>query len=258
MRPTTAFVRIVVLIGLVLQALSAPKCATAGTPGLRVEPDKLHVSESFRGALVTISAEIPKGAGAVVAIEGPTHDDHLLRQGRRGGLWMSVGEIVVRGAPSVYLVESTPDLPSHSDIGAQWGYEALQKRIEFTGAIPKEGVGVLFEQFVKLKESEGLYGVFPQSLKPVRTSDDHAKVEGQLMLPSNIAPGNYRIVLSVLNNGKLLEQESVEFPIDMTGLPGFLAALAYRHAILYGLAAVVIAIVTGFVMGLLFTGKGAH
>jgi hypothetical protein len=258
MRTTKVFVWTVMLIGFFLQALSTPNCVIAAGTALHVEPNKLHVSESFRGALVTISADIPRGAGAVVEIEGPTHDDRLLRQGRRGGLWMSVGEVTVRGAPSVYLVESTPDLPSHVDTGAQWGYGAMQKRMEFTGAIPKDGVGVLFEQFVKLKESEGLYGVFPQSLKPVRTSKDYTTVEGELMLPSNIAPGNYRIVLSVLNSGKLVEQKSVDFPIDMTGLPGFLSFLAYHHAALYGLAAVLIAIVTGFVMGFLFTGKGAH
>ncbi|HMK34788.1 MAG TPA: TIGR02186 family protein [Desulfomonilaceae bacterium] len=258
MRAGTVYVWTVMLFGLFLQAVSTPNYVIAAGTALRVEPNKLHVSESFRGALVTISADIPKGAGAIVEIEGATHDDRLLRQGRRGGLWMSVGEVTVQGAPSVYLVETTPDLASHPDTGAQWGYEALQKRMAFSGAIPEDGVGVLFEQFVRLKESEGLYGLFPRSLKPTRASENHTTVEGEFVLPSNIAPGNYRVVLSVLNSGKLLERQSAEFSIDMTGLPGFLASLAYHHAALYGLAAVVIAIVTGFVMGILFTSKGSH
>jgi uncharacterized membrane-anchored protein len=83
-------------------------------------------------------------------------------------------------------------------------------------------------------------------------------VEGQLTLPSNIPPGNYRIILSVLNSGKLVEQKFFELPVKMSGLPGFLASLANEHAALYGLIAVVIAIVTGFAMGFLFKSKGAH
>jgi len=247
-----------VVIGLALQAFGAPSCVSAGTSILEVVPKGVHITESFRGASVTISAVIPKGASTVVEIKGPVHDDHLLRQGRKAGLWMSVGEVTVHGAPSVYLIMSSPDLPSNSNSGAQWGYDALQKGMQFAGAIPKEGAGALFQQFVKLKESEGLYGVFPKSLNVVGSADDRSTVEGQLRLPSNIAPGKYNIVLSVLNSGKLLERTSFELPIDMTGLPGILASMAYQHAFLYGLIAVIIAIVTGFVMGFLFKGKAAH
>lgn len=241
-----------------LQALCTQSHATVDALDLRVSPNAVHIRESFRGAPVTISAEIPRGASAVLELRGFAHEDHLLRQGRRGGLWMSVGEVTVHGAPSVYYLLSTPDMPSHSDIGSQWGYNALQKQVEFKGAIPREGSGKLFEQFVKLKESEGLYGIFPTSLKLTDTSKDKSTVEGQLPLPSNIGPGNYRIVLSVLNSGKLLEQKSFELPIEMRGLPGLLGSLANEHAAFYGLIAVVIAIVTGFVMGFLFKSKSAH
>lgn len=258
MRAKTGYLWMVVVIGLAVQAIGAPSYLRAGTSILEVVPKGVHITESFRGALVTVSADIPKGASTVLEIKGPVHDDHLLRQGRKGGLWMSVGEVTVHGAPSVYLVMSSPDLPSNSSTGPQWGYGVLQKGMQFAGAIPKEGAGELFQQFVKLKESEGLYGVFPKSLKVVGSSDDRSTVEGQLVLPSNIAPGKYNILLSVLNSGKLLERTSFELPIDMTGLPGILASLAYRHAVLYGLIAVIIAIVTGFVMGFLFKGKAAH
>jgi hypothetical protein len=233
----------------------------ASPSDFHVTPSNLYIRESFQGAPVTISAVIPKTSSAVsaiVEIKGTEHDDHLLRQGRRGGLWMSVGEVTVHGAPSVYLVMSTPDLPSHSDIGDGWGYGTLQKRVEFTGVLPKDGSGTLFEQFVKLKESEGLYGILPKSLNLVGVPGDSTKVEGRLMLPSNVAPGNYRVVLSVLNSGQLTEQRTTDLHVEMQGMPGFLAKLAYQHAVIYGLAAVVIAIITGFVMGLLFTSKGAH
>lgn len=258
MRARSAFPALVVLIGLMLLAMVASSQAMPGSPSLRVHPNELHIRENFQGAPLIISADIPKGASAVAEIKGATHGDRLLRQGRRAGLWMSVGEVRVEGAPSVYLLLSTSDLASHTDRETRWGYEALQKQIKFLGSIPDKGAGALFEQFVKLKESEGMYGLFPGSLKPVRTSNDRETIEGQLMLPSNIAPGNYSISLSVLNSGKLLEQRSAELTIEMRGLPAFLASLAYQHAILYGLVAVVIAIVTGFVMGFVFKGKGAH
>jgi hypothetical protein len=248
-------------IALAMLAVCAPVPAMAASSDFHVTPSNLYIRESFQGAPVTISADIPKKSGtvsAIVEIRGTEHDDHLLRQGRRGGLWMSVGEVTIHGAPSAYLVMSTPDLPSHSDIGDGWGYGALQKHVEFTGVLPKDGADTLFDQFVKLKESEGLYGIFPKSLNLGDAPGDSSKVEGRLMLPSNIAPGNYHIVLSVLNSGKLMEQRATDLHVEMQGIPGFLTKLAYQHSVLYGLAAVVIAIITGFVMGILFTSKGAH
>ena len=126
------------------------------------------------------------------------------------------------------------------------------------GAVPKGGADLLFQQLVKLKESQNLYGIFPNTLKVVGSSGDHATVEGRLKLPSNIAPGNYQITLSVSNSGKLLESQTVEMPIEMKGLPAFLTTLARKNAVLYGVFAVVIALLTGLIMGIVFKGKSAH
>ncbi len=258
MKKKVAVSIIALVLGLTLQCFVTPYNALAETSALRVKPNGLDIREYFRGAELTISADIPKEASATVEMKGASHDDHLLRKGRRGGLWMSVGEVTVHGAPSVYLVMSTPQAASQSDEGAGRAYNELQKHVEFQGALPKEGAGVLFQQLVKLKESEGLYGVFPKALKVVGSSGDHTTIEGQLRLPSNIAPGNYQITLSVLNSGKLLESQSVEMPIEMKGLPAFLSNLARKNAVLYGILAVVIALVTGLVMGIVFKGKSAH
>ena len=171
---------------------------------------------------------------------------------------MSVGEITVKAAPSLYLVLSTPDVPSHRDGATQWGYDALKQRIRFEGSLPKAGAGVLFDQFIKLKESQGVYGVFPNSLKLTSTSGDQATYEGQFWLPGNIAPGTYHVVLSVINGGKVVQQQSTELNVEMSGLPRFLTSLAWNHAAIYGLMAVLVALAAGFIMGFIFRSKAAH
>lgn len=207
---------------------------------------------------MTVSSQIPTGAGAILELKGPAEEDHLLRQGRRGGLWMSVGEVIVHGAPSTYLVLTTPDVPSPKEGETLWGYKALEGQIKWEGSLPRRGVGALWDEFVKLKEREGLYGVFPGTLKLIRTLDDRSTVEGQFKLPANISPGRYSIALSILNSGKVVGQRSFELKVEMQGLAGGLTSLARRHGLLYGLAAVLLALVTGLIMGFLFKGQGAH
>jgi hypothetical protein len=254
-----AIVQIIGLTVALLGALCYPPLVMGASTGFHLTPNALHVTESFRGAPITISGEIPRGTQAVVEITGPAHDVHLLRKGRRGGLWMSVGEVEVSGAPSVYLVASTgPNLPTGSGSAGEWGYVALAKRVTFSGRVPPAEKPALFSEFAKLKESQGLYGVFPGALHTTPAAEGRSRLEGQLMLPGNLAPGKYEVTLSVFYKGELLNQQSLPLRVDMRGVTAFLAVLANRHGVLYGVLAVVIAVVAGFIMGFLFKGKGAH
>ena len=254
-----AIVRIIGLTVALLGALCYPPLVMGSSTGFHLMPNALHVTESFRGAPITISGEIPEGTQAVVEITGPAHDVHLLRKGRRGGLWMSVGEVEVSGAPSVYLVASTAStLATGSEGTGESGYAALAKRVTFSGGVPPAEKPALFNQFAKLKESQGLYGVFPGALHVTPAAEGRARLEGQLVLPSNVAPGKYEATLSVFYKGELLNKQSLPLRVDMRGVTAFLAVLATKHGVLYGVLAVVIALVAGFIMGFLFKGKGAH
>lgn len=245
-------------IYLIIVACSLPADGAVAPQNFQVLPNQLAIGESFQGAEIKVSAEIPQGFSAVVEFKGDTHQDRLLRKGRRGGLWMNVGEVTVDNSPTTYLLMSTdPELVSDSP-KSQWGYGALQKQVKLSGAMPKGGKDKLFREFIKLKESEQLYGIFPGELKLIPISGDRARVEGQFSLPDKIPPANYKIHFFVLNNGKVVEEKTTEFPVEMQGIPAVLTSLAYDHSTLYGLIAVILAIIAGFAMGIIFKGKGAH
>ena len=148
--------------------------------------------------------------------------------------------------------------PRLSESSSSIGYGALAKTVEFSGGAAHHGKTFLFQQLVNLKKNEGLYGLFPGSLKTKPLPGGMQEVQGQVAIPGNIAPGNYSIVLSVFKNGTLLEKRTTTLSVQMAGLTAILVRLAHHRATLYGLLAVVIALATGFLMGLVFKGKGAH
>lgn len=241
--------------------IAIPSIAACAVEKLKVAPSSLAISEFFQGSQITVSADIPKGGDAVIEFKGPALKDQLMRKGRRGGLWMNVGEIDVEGAPSLYLFMSTDPkvLLASNNPDAAWGYAALQKQVKFSGSAPGIKSSEIFPQFLKLKENGGLYGVFPGTIKVLpEATADRSTIQGTIQLPGKISPGNYQICLHVLNKGSLAEKQCVDFPVAMEGLPAILASLAHSHATAYGLLAVFIAIVTGFATGFVFKGKGAH
>jgi hypothetical protein len=113
-------------------------------------------------------------------------------------------------------------------------------------------------EFLKLKESEGLYGNLPGTLKVRNSPEGQAVFQGVFRLPAKVPPAHYQVRLSVVKDGHIVEQKSGTMEVRLAGFPALLTALAYEHGALYGIMAVAIAIATGFLMGFLFKGKAGH
>ena len=238
----------------VLLIASLPAVAT----DLLVSPRRVNIGTFFDGAQVSLEAEIPPGSQAVVEVMGDMGNLDLRRKGRRGGLWMSVGEIRIQNAPNLYLLmSSSPKLPVLNGAATPWGFDALQSKLTFSGALDPHEKDRFFHELIELKESEGLFGIIPGGLK-IKPAAGGERVSGSFQLPAKVAPGTYQVRLSVIQDGKLSEQTTETIKVDMVGFPAAMASLAFNHSALYGLIAVLLAIAVGFIMGFMFKDKGGH
>jgi hypothetical protein len=248
-----------VLLLWLCMGLAAPVLAGSEPLELQVWPDFVEIGAFFNGHEIKITGTIPLGAQAVVEITGPTAAEHLMRKGRRSGLWMNVGELEVQGAPSLYLAASTsPPLLKDPPAGAVWGYPALKQQIRFAGQVKPEERDMFLDQFFQLKESEEIYGLSPGGIKVEEGPQNLQALTGTIPLPTKVKPGTYRVCLTVVQGSQVIGQKCRDLKVVMVGFPAMLASLAYEHGATYGILAVVIAIVTGFAMGYLFKGGGGH
>jgi hypothetical protein len=232
--------------------------ARAAAPVLTLSPAAVKIGAFFNGEKVSVLGAIPAGTEAVLEVVGSSAEETLMRKGRRGGLWMNVGKVVVRDAPSLYLVLSTAKpLLTTPPPEANWGYAALEKRLSFSGIEASERQKFL-KQFLQLKEEEHFYASLPGALKVEPASGGKIPVKGSFLVPTITKPGTYKVTLSVIQAGKVVSSTSTELKVEMVGFPAVLASMAYSHGATYGVLAVVIAIVTGFAMGFIFKGGGGH
>ncbi len=239
--------------------LASPALAAASLD-LRISPEVVEIGAFFHGGQVTVRGKIPPGAQAVMEVVGQTAVEHLMRRGRRGGLWMNVGEVDVQGAPSLYLAMSTDPrlLQAPPAEGATWGYPALKKGVSLGGRVEPGEQELFLEQFFKLKESEEIYAAFPGAVKVSGAAGDLKAVTGTFPLPTMVKPGTYQVCLTVIQDGQVIGKQFTDLKVAMVGFPAMLSSLAYQHGATYGILAVVIAIVVGFAMGYLFKGGGGH
>ena len=220
---------------------------------LTVRPDVVRIGTWYDGAKLHVRANIPRGCQAVLELTGEQGQTRLMRKERYWGMWKNGAEILEQGAPVLYQAMSTdPKLLGRSKETIPWGYDAMAGKVAFTGAARKMANRQLFEEFLRLKESLGRYGIFPGRASIELLPERGQLVEGVFNLPTRLAPGKYHVTLSVVKDGRVVSKEMRSLKVELVGFPAAVFELAHKHALTYGILAAGIAILTGFLVGLIF------
>jgi uncharacterized protein (TIGR02186 family) len=227
------------------------------SPQIDITPDLIHIDAFYKGADVSIRGELPDECdGAVLKIQGKDEDIILSRKGRVSIFWLNVDEVAVSNAPGIYMINSSGPLSEICTLKDQdaWtlGYKSLQKKIRIQSQ--KELSGSEFSEFITLKEHNGSY----QRLITAQLIQDAANkttLNAVFRIPPVMPSGNYQIQLYFFKDLALLGQSSARIRVEKVGLPNWLYSLAYAHPAAYGLLAIIIAMATGIIMGLIFGSR---
>ena len=224
---------------------------------LTVRPDVVRIGTWYDGAKLHVRANIPRGCQAVLEFTGEKDQTRLMRKEQFWGMWKNGAEILEQGAPVLYLAMSTdPKLLGRSKEATPWGYDDMAGGVTFTSTARKMANHQLFEEFLRLKESHGRYGIFPGRAGIKRSPGKRQLVEGVFNLPTRLARGNYHVTLSVVKDGRVVSKEMRPVKVELVGFPAAIFELAHKHALAYGVLAAGIAILSGFLVGLIFQFMG--
>ncbi len=227
----------------------------------QVKPDTVRINAWYHGEKLTVTGDITQGSNVIVTLTSPPTTAHFKYKGKAAGLfWMKIGDMDFEPVPSVYLVYTSGKL---SDIIAEQeqatyhiGFEALKRNVEIKG--PKDiDKDKWFNEFIKIKKQENLYGV-REGVVSIRDDQGHKTFEVQLDWPYKAAPGEYTVQAIAVEDGKVVDTATTSFTVARTGLVKTLSTLAFEKPALYGVMAVIIAMVVGFAVGLVFKGGGSH
>ena len=244
--------------------LGRPFSSAAGYIQAHLTPEAVNIGAFFNGTAVYVSGDVSRDAEVVVRLSGMGRDVALKKKGKvLGLLWMNLGSITIHNAPSLYLVYISADLETTArtqpdkweDLG--FGFAALKKKVDISSA---EGDGAeIFREFLKLKESEGLYAIEPGKVTYGEGESGGKSFEAVVQIPPRLTPGKYLVETFAVKDGFVEASTKTELQVKQVGLPAFISGLAFKRGALYGLLATIIAIAAGLLMGVLFKGeKGAH
>jgi len=228
---------------------------------IAVEPEAINIGALYDGTTLTATGTVPADSEAIVRFMGTTCDLHMKEKGKVGGImWMNLDSITFKGAPSACLVSSAVDLKGlEADGGVSvrvLRLSGLKRSVEVEAN--GDGHENAFEEFLKLKQKEGLYREMFGNISYESASEGQKRFRADVPIPSRLAPGNYVVKLDAVRNGEVIARAEQPVKVNLVGFPAFLSGLAFGHSALYGILATVIALLAGLGIGLVFQSRGSH
>ena len=236
----------------------------AGGINAYLTPKAVNVGTFFNGSKVYVSGDVSRDSEVVLRLWGMRQDVALKKKGKvLGLLWMNLGSVTIHDVPSMYLVSISKDLAAIAKTQPnKWeelgfGFAALKREFDISPAEAESDA--IFSEFLKLKESEGLYAIETDKVTYVETQSGGKSFEAVLQIPPRLTPGKYSVETFAVKDGIVSAKTTAELQVKQVGFPAFVSSLAFKHGALYGLLATIIAIAAGLLMGVIFKGeKGAH
>jgi len=197
-----------------------------------------------------------KGAGqaterldVVVALAGPAEPIVIRRKTEVAGLlWINTEEAGIPSAPGFFALASTRPL---GEVAQEGALEALDLGpaylpIDVEGPVSEVERRNFREAFFRRMQAAGLYRLHPGGVHLAENALFRTTVD----LPANVPAGDFEARIYLFVDGRLADRRQLAINVDKTGFERSLFAFAHGYPFLYGLSAVIVALLAGWLAGL--------
>lgn len=237
--------------------LGRAECRAARVPlEVTVRPNQILMGATYNGMRLSVSGKIPADTQAFIRLTGGRTNVRLKKKGRAlGVLWMNLGTVSFHNVPKIFLIYPSGGMQKEDWEALALGFGSVKKQAKIIPA--SDDKDLLFREFVKLKQSLGLYGTVENAIRYGEENGGGMRTfTGDLSVPSDLPEGTYKIEVYAVGKGGIVGSGTHDIEAREVGMPAFISSLAYNHGTLYGILAVLIAIIAGLVTGIIFKGGG--
>jgi uncharacterized protein (TIGR02186 family) len=241
------------LIALLLLAWPALIPAQAEDLVSGISRDVIQITSSYTGASIVVfgAVERPQGAAGrdiVVVVRGPDTTMTLRRREHIAGVWVNTDTARLVGMPAYYYMASTRPLRQVAMAATLARYGIGVQHLTPQKTITPHDPAPFRQAALRRLEREGLYTEAPGSIDFLSETLFRTRVP----LPATAARGQYNVEVYLFRDGQVVSAQSTPLFVDQTGLERRLFNLAHHSPLTYGLAAVFMSLLLGWISSVLF------
>ena len=240
--------------------LAASGTALAEKLTIALSSPDVTINSSFAGANLTVFGVIDRGAAVTgstpgyqvaVVLRGPLETVVARRKERILGIWANAASETFEAAPSFYAVSSSTEIRAVANppvLGRlQLGIDTIGFHYAGRAAANDPTAAGFRDAFIRLKQGGRLY----QQQVDVRFIGDLI-FRTTFRLPASIPIGPYRADAYLFSSGQFLARADESLIVTKTGAEDTLSAFARNQSLLYGIICVALALLTGWLGGVIF------
>ena len=237
------------LLLLVALALRAP----AGNAQPLVADLSSHliaITTGFTGTEVVLFGAVEQPGDVVVVVRGPEGPVTVRRKERLLGLWANGSSVTFTGVPSFYDVAASrplEEIASH-DLLARQRIGVDQMNFVAVGNVSDTARAIFHAALLREKQAAGLFPLVTGRVLFVGRQLFRTNVT----LPPDVPTGAYQVSVYLFRNGQIAGAQTTPLLVSQSGVSADIQDFAYRRSLLYGLVAVTLAVMAGWLGSIIF------
>ena len=236
--------------GVIFGVLGVPAPASSQSIVTDLSTREVAISTGFTGAELLLFGATEGFGDIVVTVVGPKRDEIIRRKERVAGIWVNGTSVTFQNAPAYYRTAASKPL---SEIAAPEVLEKLQigsSRIDLSTRSSRGAETILEfrDAFIRSKKRQALYSEDISDIKITRGR----LFRSTIPFPVSVPIGTYEVTVHLFKHGRLVSSEKTPLTVQKVGLEAQIYDFAHDHAAWYGLIAIAIALVAGWLAGVIF------
>lgn len=210
----------------------------------------IAITVGFTGSKVLLYGATEGEGDVVIVVRGPRADAVVRRKEEVAGVWVNRRSVGFSRAPMFYAVAANRPIDEILSPLEAARHEIGLDNIDVRAAADDAGVAVneFREALLRRGQSSGLYA---QSTLPVRFLGARL-FRTSINLPANVPTGNYFVHFYLVRDGRVVNAQTSTLVVTKLGMEAAIYDLAHQRPELYGLMAVIVAMLVGWLAGAVF------
>ncbi|MBL42654.1 MAG: hypothetical protein CMM49_08360 [Rhodospirillaceae bacterium] len=221
------------------------------TLNTEISQKTISISSNFTGKKILLFGNKEIEGDIIITISGPKEKVLVHEKTKKMGIWINSNKIVFSDVPSYYAIASNRRIKNIISIEnqnkLQIGAERLNIKPINNLEISNEEIEKFKSGLIRNKIKKNLY-----SLNEKSVFFNNKLFRSQINFPTNAPEGNYKINTYLIKNNNIINSKENSVFISKVGIERKIYNFANKQPALYGICAIIIAILSGSIASIIF------
>ena len=246
-------IRVAFLIALALPLLTigaGPQKASADPLVVDLSNHLVAITTGFTGTNVLLFGAVEEEGDVVVTVRGPDHDMVVRKKERKVGIWVNSESARYKNVPAYYTSASNRpmDIIAPPEVLLDYRIGLQNQRFIAESKLNDSEQKIYREALVRNMQGAGLFGERPAKISFL----SNQLFRTDIHFPANTPTGTYTINVYLIRDGRVASVKTTPLVVSKTGISAEVYEFAHRYSALYGIIAVIIAVVAGWIASVVF------